>query len=82
MNSLTIGFYAIRTVNFLRLVSVQKPVWQRDVFVDDAPEMLAPVDVVGADGHAEGKVLGVLLSPAQKLGQDRTRGCQNKSFNK
>ena len=61
-------------MNLLRLVGVQEPVGQRDVLVDDAPEVLAPVDVVRADGHPEGQVLRVLLPPAQKLGQDRARG--------
>ena len=57
-------------MNLLRLVRVEQPVGQRDVLVDDAPEVLAAVDVVGADGHAKGNVLGVLLPPAEELEQN------------
>ncbi len=52
-------------MHFLRLVCVEEPVRQRDVLVDDAAEVLAAVDVVGADGDAKGQALGVLLPSAQ-----------------
>ncbi len=60
-------YYSIEilTVHFLRLVCVEQPVRQRDVLVDDAAEVLATVDVVGADGDAKGQALGVLLPSAQ-----------------
>ena len=59
---------------FLVGVAVQQPVIQRDVFVDDGSEMLAAVDVVGADRHPQRLVVGKILRPTDYRLRERGGG--------
>ena len=54
---------------FLTVLSVSvDPIGQGNVLVDDAPEVLSPVDVVGAHGDPQGQRLGEIpMSVHQSL---------------
>ena len=55
---------------------VQKPVSQRDVFAEDAAEVLAAVDIVGCHADPKGLGTGVLRCSLDHALKDAGRCCR------
>ena len=61
---------------FLTVLSMcVDPIGQRNVLVDDAPEVLSPVDVVGAHGDPQGQRLGEIPVAVHQSLQNGAWGC-------